>query len=209
MRNRHSARSFGHRIISRFGSVAPGQFPLQPRDGFPRSDACARCSIPPFSLLGIATASAQEQDRKLLDRLLKPDMSLSNKEQDKQFTAGGATIDKKARTKSFYVQDRRAEKQFVTGRFSHKTVRHQFVALSAAGRRTFLRTSDRGIWTSATQLPVIAMFGRLRKATLRSRRLRSAARVHSSCRGKSQKALSQQDKPLTIDQVRELLNKNK
>ena len=27
--------------------------------------------------------------------------------------------------------------------------------------------------------------------------------------GKSQKALSQQDKPLTIDQVRELLNKNK
>jgi hypothetical protein len=27
--------------------------------------------------------------------------------------------------------------------------------------------------------------------------------------GKSQKALSQQDKPLTIEQVRELLNKNK
>ena len=28
-------------------------------------------------------------------------------------------------------------------------------------------------------------------------------------RGKSQKALSQQDRPLSIDEVRELLNKNK
>ena len=66
----------------------------------------------------IITAHAQQQEQKLLDRLLKPEMSLENSAQGKQFTAGGATIGKQARTKSFYVRYRRAEKQFVTGDFS-------------------------------------------------------------------------------------------
>jgi hypothetical protein len=81
----------------------------------------------------LITAHAQQQEQKLLDRLLKPEMSLENSAQGKQFTAGGATIDKQARTKSFYVRDRRAEKQFVTGNFSTKPVPHLVIAVSTAG----------------------------------------------------------------------------
>jgi hypothetical protein len=44
------------------------------------------------------SAHAQQQEQKLLDRLLKPDMSLESNLQQKQFTTGGATLDKKART---------------------------------------------------------------------------------------------------------------
>jgi hypothetical protein len=66
----------------------------------------------------IIPARAQQQEPKLLDRLLKPNMSLENKSYDKQLDAGGATLDKKARTKTFYVADRRAEKRFVTGNFA-------------------------------------------------------------------------------------------
>jgi hypothetical protein len=43
----------------------------------------------------IIPARAQQQEPKLLDRLLKPNMSLENKSYDKQLDAGGATLDKK------------------------------------------------------------------------------------------------------------------
>ena len=68
----------------------------------------------------IALAVGQEQERKLIDRLLKPDLSLQNPAQEKKFVAGGGTTTKQARTKSFYVADRRAEKEVATGKFRTK-----------------------------------------------------------------------------------------
>ena len=160
-----------------------------------------------FLAIGIATAAAQEQDRKLLDRLLKPDMSLSSNVQNKQFTAGGVTIDKRARTKSFYVQDRRAEKQFVTGDFRTK----QFATSSSRYQRQEASVPSAAAANLNKRYPTPG-YGDVHSA----REAGASAEVSEFrgtrpflVQGKSQKALSQQDKPLTIDQVRELLNKNK
>jgi hypothetical protein len=156
----------------------------------------------------VITARAQQQEQKLLDRLLKPNTALENSAQGKQFTAGGATIAKKARTKWFYVRNRRAEKQFVTGDFGTKPFR---TSSSRYQRQEATVATQTTIPKIDTPYPAPGYRG-IRAAP------ESDAAVETSdyrdtrpflVRGKSQKALSQQDRPLTVDEVRELLNKNK
>ncbi len=49
---------------------------------------------------------AQEQERKLVDRLLRPDMTLVNSAQDKKFAGADVTpVDKKFVAKSFSTVD--------------------------------------------------------------------------------------------------------
>ena len=68
-------------------------------------------------LATVATSNAQQQERKLIDRILKPDTSLQNTAQGKEFIArGGAISTKKAATKSFYVASRSPEKQYTNVR---------------------------------------------------------------------------------------------
>src|SRR6476620_4886323 len=63
--------------------------------------------------IGISTALAQEQERRLMDRLLKPDASLANPAQNKKFSGERATsFDKPARTHSFYSSRKPAAKSF-------------------------------------------------------------------------------------------------
>ena len=156
----------------------------------------------------IVSARAQQQEQKLLDRLLKPDTSLESNLQKKQFTAGGATLEKKARTKSFFVRDRRAEKQFVTGNFRTKPFgtnesRYQRQEANIASRTAIAKLD--------TPYPAPG-YGGVRV----DRESDQAVEVSNYrdtrpflVKGKSQKSLSAQDRPLTIDEVRELLNKNK
>ena len=154
------------------------------------------------------TARAQQQEQKLLDRLLKPDMSLESNLQQKQFTAGGATLDKKARTKSFYVRDRKAEKQFVTGNFTTKEFgtkrsRYEQQEANVTSRTTIAKLE--------TRYPAPG-YGGVRAARESDKTVEVSDYRDTRpflVRGKSQKSLSAQDRPLTIDQVRELLNKNK
>ena len=156
----------------------------------------------------LITAHAQQQEQKLLDRLLKPEMSLENSAQGKQFTAGGATIDKQARTKSFYVRDRRAEKQFVTGNFSTKRFRTSSSRYQQQEANVATQTKIQKVDT-----PYPAPGFRGVGAARESDKMVETSNYRETRpflgRGKSQKALSQQDRPLTIDEVRELLNKNK
>ncbi len=57
-----------------------------------------------FAVYMIASlAHAQEQEGKLVDRVLKPNMRLKNSAQDKQFNAGGTSVNKKANVAAFYV----------------------------------------------------------------------------------------------------------
>ena len=162
-----------------------------------------------LALLGTSAAHAQQQERKLLDRLLKPDMALQNKAQEKQFVAAGAKLEKQARTKQFYAPNWTLQKQF-RGTW----------ALRAGQFRTARSRYDRAEANLATRnrLPE----AELAFSTPSYREVRAArdaektaeSRAHSGTRpflvrGKSQKSLSAQDRPLTIDQVRELLNKNK
>lgn len=152
---------------------------------------------------------AQEQEKKLLDRLLKPDMSLENEAQGKRFTTSGANINKKATTKSFSLPPGKTEKgfwntrqvasrEFPTGasRYAHAeaNVTPRFKldkvdeSYTTGGYRDVYPAKDAHKTVQGSDYPGIRAF---------------------IASGKSQKALSAQDRPLTIDQVRELLNKNK
>ena len=143
-----------------------------------------------------------------MDRLLKPDMSLQNSAQEKQFIPRGSTTPKQARTKEFYVRERKPEKSFFTRlfgtkSFSTKNSRYEKMQASTA-TRTRIAKADVPYATAAY------------RGVDAARESDQAAEVSEFSgtrpfliQGKSQKALSQQDRPLTIDEVRELLNKNK
>lgn len=156
----------------------------------------------------VGSVNAQEQERKLLDRLLKPDMSLQNSVQEKQFVPRGTTATKEARTKEFYVRERQPEKSFFTRLFGTKSFnaknsRYQDMQASLATRTRFAKAD----------IPYATAAYRDVSAARESEKAVEASEFGGTrpflIQGKSQKALSQKDQPLTIDQVRELLNKNK
>ena len=161
-----------------------------------------------LSIVGAAHAQEQEQERKLMDRLLKPDMSLQNSVQQKEFVLRGTAPTKQAPSKVFHVAGRRPEKRFSTGGFrtkdfGTKASRYQD-APATLSTRTQIAKADVPYETPAY------------RDTRTARDVDKSAAVSEFdgtrpflIQGKSQKILSQQDRPLTIDEVRELLNKNK
>jgi hypothetical protein len=164
-----------------------------------------RSSLLVLAFLALATVSdAQEQERKLVDRLLNPNTKLANPSQNKKFAGGlEAATRSAAATKSFYVSEKNLSKSFVADR---------------SAPTTSLRTRN-----YSTQASVVPTLPPMRSyQTKQARDISSnaystkkyAARDFAGNRpflgqGKSQKALHAQDRPLTIDEVRELLNKNK
>jgi hypothetical protein len=137
-------------------------------------------------------------------------MSLVNAAQDKKFTAvGGTSIDKKFVAKSFSAGDEKTTKSFggAKGFFSR-----------VFGTRTFTRTE---VAPNAKTNAEIA-YARTQFTTKESSLVRPSSDSAKTARvleyadqrpflgkGTRQRILSQEDKPLTIDEVRELLNKNK
>src|SRR5881275_654678 len=73
-----------------------------------------------FLLFGLPCLYAQDQERKLMDRLLKPDMTLQNDAQNKKFIAHGSSpISKRATVGTFYLhQKSRSQSFFGTRHFS-------------------------------------------------------------------------------------------
>ncbi len=143
-----------------------------------------------------------------MDRLLKPDMSLQNSHGEKQFVARGATTTKQAPTKKFYVPERRPEKGFFgrlfrTKDFNTKGSRYQDMQANLA-TRTKIAKADVSYPTAAYRDAETA-----READQAVEVSEFSGTRPFLVKGKSQKALSQKDRPLTIDEVRELLNKNK
>lgn len=159
-------------------------------------------------LLSVAVASAQEQEKKLLDRLLKPDTSFQNPVQTKQFVATGEVMTKKAPTKPFFVPRSWWEKKYP----GVKEVQPKEFATEQsrfAGKEA--NTSSRHKLTKVDEPYRTAAYV-TREATGTDKSVETGD--YSGVRpflvkGKSQKALNAQDRPLTIDEVRELLNKNK
>jgi hypothetical protein len=163
-----------------------------------------RFSLLVLAFLALATVSyAQEQERKLVDRLLSPNTKLANPDQSKKFTGGLEAPTRSAATKSFYVSEKNLSKTFVADRSAPAT---------SFGTRNYS--------TQAATLPTLRPTRSYQ--TKKARDLSASA--HSTKKyatgdfagnrpflgqGKSQKALHAQDRPLTIDEVRELLNKNK
>jgi hypothetical protein len=167
-----------------------------------------------FLLLGLTIsaglARAQDQENKLVDRLLRPDMTLTNQAQNKKFTGtGGTPVDKKFVAKSFYAGDERTTKRFAGEK--------DFSAKGFATKKFTRAERAANTKTNAGMANANAEF-----ATRKSSLIRTASdegkvaktRDYADSRpflvkGTRQKILSQEDKPLTIDEIRELLNKSK
>ncbi len=162
-----------------------------------------------FVTLSACAANAQVQEKKLIDRLLQPDMSLQNDAQNKQFSTTDAQTTKHARTKSFAAAERPREKKFDFGRaFFGRLFRTR---QTRDGERQ-ANLNPRTQLTTAQISAAPSSYGAARSAH-GSEKSYDVSEFNQTrpflVRGKSQKALSQQDRPLTIDEVRELLNKNK
>ena len=155
-------------------------------------------------LLSMVTANAQEQERKLVDRLLKPDTTLKNPQQTKSFSFSQrqTASTHSSATRSFYIAEKNLSRNFVADR--------QFATTSYSSRnfeaKAVTPTKARESSTFSTRA------ARISAASNPSKNLstRDFAGSHAfMARGKSQKSLDAQHHPLTIEEVRELLNKNK
>ncbi|MEO5720740.1 MAG: hypothetical protein ABIR71_04620 [Chthoniobacterales bacterium] len=169
-------------------------------------------ALPFIALLlfaGASSSSAQVQEKKLIDRILEPDMSLQNNAQDKKFTISGTTKTKEAPTKSFYVAERPREKMFQGTRSFFTKI---FGTRKARYGEEKANLQTRGK-LATPQLPVTSSAYAAMPPARGNNQTYAVSEFPETrpflVRGKSQKALSQQDHPLTIDQVRELLNKTK
>jgi len=157
----------------------------------------------------LAMASAQEQERKLVDRLLRPNLSLENSSQGKQFAAPNVSLEKHSSTKNFYtpekpaVQSFPAERAFSSPQFAVRHFRTRDLTANISTRSQLAKIDT--VYAAPAAQPI--------HAAPESDRIVSTASFPGNRpfldQGKSQKALSARNRPLTIEQVRELLNKNK
>ncbi|MEY2504128.1 MAG: hypothetical protein QOG27_408 [Verrucomicrobiota bacterium] len=158
-------------------------------------------------LLCTCELSAQEQESKLIDRLLKPNTSLKNPAETKQFrTPNAALTDKQVSAPNFSFREKSPIKAFPDQRaVASKEIpaRPSPAGASVAdlSSRSRLTATDKTIRPPAVQVQVAHESG----TTSPTRQF--AGNRPFLVEGKSQKALK--NKPLTIEQVRELLNKSK
>lgn len=155
-------------------------------------------------------AWAQEQENKLMNRLLRPDMSLANSAQDKKFTGTGATsVEKKFVAREFYsghepttrsFPDTRdfAARKFEGKKYSRAEKAADAKATGLAYAKTKFQTRDSSLVRTSSAEGKVA----------KTREYAESNRPFLG-QGTRQKILSQQDQPLTIEEVRELLNKGK
>jgi len=152
--------------------------------------------------------NAQEQENKLVNRLLRPDTTLQNDAQKKKFVAAGAPLDRQAKVAKFNWEEKTTTKKFSSTReFSSQQYRSrsfQSVKNSADLSTKPIHKSDL-VFGTQTASGVRAVADGDKKINSRE----FAQNRPFLVKGKSQKALSQQSRPMTIDEVRELLNKNK
>jgi hypothetical protein len=153
---------------------------------------------------------AQEQEGKLVDRLLRPDMRLSNSAQTKQFTGDVRSATAKSATvKEFSASASAAPKEFGGKR--------SFLSRMFGGRRFHAADANADLSTRSIASPRPTTLATQMSTLPRSNSDESKAAGTQQFaqtrpfleRGKSQKSLSAQDRPLTVDEVRELLNRNK
>jgi hypothetical protein len=153
---------------------------------------------------------AQDQEKKLVDRLLKPDMTLQNDAQNKKFIGNGSvSTNKRASVGTFYVHQKPRSKSFSGTREFSTT---QFYSQTYRGGRTAYEVSSQQTLANSKSTYASQTARCIRNAPQSGNKV--ASRAYGGNRqflgeGKSQKSLNRQNEPLTIEQVRELLNKNK
>ena len=136
-------------------------------------------------------------------------MSLQNEAQSKKFIADGTSTNKRANVGTFYVQKKSNSKGFLAiGQF----LARPFTSHSYHSKRSVFEVSAEQP-TGNSRVAYVNQTARgVREFPQSDKKM--ASRGYSGNRqfldeGKSQKSLDRQNAPLTIEQVRELLNKNK
>ena len=158
--------------------------------------------------LGVPAIYAQEQDHSLIDRLLRPNMELQNNAQGKKFPTDSVSIEHRGTVGTFFLEPNLRQKSFEDTRVLNTKE---------------YRSRSFNDWSSASAANEIrsAHFS----AAVETSNFRGASNAHDADKtvtgrnfadqhpfreeGKSQKSLDRKNLPLTIEQVRELLNKNK
>ena len=146
----------------------------------------------------------------MVDRLLKPDMALRNDAQNKKFTGdGSASINKRASVGAFYVHQKPRSKNYSGTRDFATT---QFYSQTYDGGRTAHEVSSQQTLGNSKAIYADQTARGVREAPQSGKKV--ASRAYAGNRpfldkGKNQKSLNRQNEPLTIEQVRELLNKDK
>jgi|GEM_PF-440984 len=185
------------------------QFALQ-RGAYFGTFSDVRMIVASMALLAsIPAIFAQEQEGKLVDRILKPNMSLVNSAQNKQFCTAGASVAKRAPSRSFDTTSKSLAKPFAG---EHAFSAGQFTARPFQAGNKAANISTRSELTKTEIVYVASAADSTRVAPENGNSVAATPFAGSRPflgRGKSQKALSARDTPLTIEQVRELLNKNK
>jgi hypothetical protein len=159
---------------------------------------------------GLCCIRAQDQEKKLLDRLLKPDMTLQNDAQNKKFVGdGSASINKRASVGTFYVHQKPRSKNYSGTRDFSTT---QFYSRTYRGGRTAYEVSSRQTVANSKATYANQTARDVHESPKSGKKV--ASRAYAGNRpflneGTNQKSLNRQNEPLTIEQVRELLNKNK
>ena len=160
-------------------------------------------------LAALPWVRAQDQESKLVDRLFRPDMSLGNSAQNKKFIADRTSINKQATVGTFYVQKKSDSKNFTGTRdFSAR----QFDSQPFRGQRSASGISSQQALGNSRAAYATQTARGLRNAPQSDKKVVSRSYAENRPfldEGKSQKSLNKQNAPLTIEQVRELLNKNK
>jgi len=153
---------------------------------------------------------AQEQEGRLVDRLLRPDLSLVNPQQNKKFVAAeGTSVEKKFEVKSYSATKERPTNSF----FGIP----DFLARTF-GTKKFAQSDSAANAASSTAPTYVHTEAPTKKSAL-IKKSSQADKVTDTRdypdnrpflgKGTRQKILSQQDHPLSIDEVRELLNRDK
>ena len=141
----------------------------------------------------------------MVDRLLRPNTELQNNAQGKKFVADSAVIEGRGTVGTFFLQPTRHEKSFVDMRvLTAPKYRSRSFPAAAASLQDRNVNAPANISTS----PVRGIHDTYDAHNAVVGGNYAAARPFRE-QGKSQKSLDRQNPPLTIDQVRELLNKNK
>jgi hypothetical protein len=162
-----------------------------------------------FVLFGLVPQiRAQHQEPSLVDRLLRPNMELQNKAQGKKFAPDSAVVERRGTVGTFYLPPNRSEKSFANPR-DYPTSEHSTRSFTPSSR-SIVSTQNQNANTVASLGISAARDNRATHDAQRSVATREyAEQPQFKERGKSQTSLDRQNPPITIDQVRELLNKNK
>ena len=158
-------------------------------------------------LTAFSSGRAQDQEGKLVNRLLRPNTELRNADQNKKFTADRASVEKRARVGTFYLQGRATSKTYTNTRdFSATQFRSRTFDASGSGSSLLAARSTSSMRTY--NAPTARVSVNLRDGHKDAQTSNFAGNRPFLEKGKSQKSLERKNPPMTIEQVRELLNKN-